>query len=321
MGCLSVRTHDIISENFTDKVIKKIKDNLEANLVNQTSLNLDLDNIYEKNKKFGNNKDEINIDNIINTYSNLLINLANISNEQDKGDIKQLLFSIMNISSNNYFQFHLSIYRKLQCLNDYSNIKLIIERDSTLKGIMKRSRPLIIDIFENLKNQKIINISDLSHDNFKKACERRGIKMDNNQILNYYKLIIMKPKDPEVINQNIKIEFDKNKNLRNAIENNVNKIKSLIDEIIKMGIDYININLDVFVQMCKNNEINLEDFEIENLFNLIQKNFFDFIRFIDRLDTTIVKYDENLEIKSFKLDVMARIDSQPLPVVSKLSQV
>ena len=321
MGCLSVRTHDIISENFTDKVIKKIKDNLEANLVNQTSLNLDLDNIYEKNKKFGNNKDEINIDNIINTYSNLLINLANISNEQDKGDIKQLLFSIMNISSNNYFQFHLSIYRKLQCLNDYSNIKLIIERDSTLKGIMKRSRPLIIDIFENLKNQKIINISDLSHDNFKNACERRGIKMDNNQILNYYKLIIMKPKDPEVINQNIKIEFDKNKNLRNAIENNVNKIKSLIDEIIKMGIDYININLDVFVQMCKNNEIKLEDFEIENLFNLIQKNFFDFIRFIDRLDITIVKYDENLEIKSFKLDVMARIDSQPLPVVSKLSQV
>ena len=88
-----------------------------------------------------------------------------------------------------------------------------------------------------------------------------------------------------------------------------------------MGIDYININLDVFVQMCKNNEIKLEDFEIENLFNLIQKNFFDCIRFIDRLDTTIVKYDENLEIKSFKLDVMARIDSQPLPVVSKLSQV
>ena len=312
MGCLSVRTYDIVGENFTDKVIKKIKDNLEANLVNQTSLNLDLDNIYEKNKNFGNNKDEINIGNIINTYSNLLINLANISNEQDKADIKKLLFSIMNISSNNYFQFHLAIYRKLQCLNDYSNIKLIIERDSILKGIMKRSRPLIIDIFENLKKQKIINISDLSHDNFKKACERRGIKMDNNQILNYYKLIIMKPKDPEVINQN---------NLRNAIENNVNKIKSLIDEIIKMGIDYININLDVFVQMCKNNEIKLEDFEIENLFNLIQKNFFDFIRFIDRLDTTIVKYDENLEIKSFKLDVMARIDSQPLPVVSKLSQV
>ena len=321
MGCLSVRTHDIMDENFKDKVIKKIKDNLEANLVNQTSLNLDLDNIYKKYEKFNNKKDEAAIDSIINAYLELFINLTNINNEQDKADIKQLLFSIMNISSNNYFQFHLSIYRKLQCLNDYSNIKLIIERDSTLKGIMKRSRPLIIDIFENLKNQKIINISDLSHDNFKKACERRGIKMDNNQILNYYKLIIMKPKDPEVINQNIKIEFDKNKNLRNAIENNVNKIKSLIDEIIKMGIDYININLDVFVQMCKNNEIKLEDFEIENLFNLIQKNFFDFIRFIDRLDTTIVKYDENLEIKSFKLDVMARIDSQPLPVVSKLSQV
>ena len=43
---------------------------------------------------------------------------------------------------------------------------------------MKRSRPLIIDIFENLKKQKIINISDLSHDNFKIACERRGIKIN-----------------------------------------------------------------------------------------------------------------------------------------------
>ena len=114
MGCLSVRTHDIMDENFKDNVIKKIKDNLEANLVNQTSLNLDLDNIYKKYEKFNNKKDEAAIDSIINAYLELFINLTNINNEQDKADIKQLLFSIMNISSNNYFYFHLTLYRKLQ---------------------------------------------------------------------------------------------------------------------------------------------------------------------------------------------------------------
>jgi hypothetical protein len=66
----------------------------------------------------------------------------------------------------------------------------------------------------------------------------------------------------------------------------------------------------------------MEYFEIEELYNLIQKYYFDFISYVDNVGVSksIQKYDENLEIKSFKLDTMARIDSQPLPVVSKLSQ-
>ena len=319
MGCLSVRTHDIMDENFKDKVIKKIKDNLEANLVNQTSLNLDLDNIYKKYEKFNSKKDEAAIDSIINAYLELFINLTNINNEQDKADIKQLLFSIMNISSNNYFHFHLTLYRKLQCVNDYSNIKLIIDRDSPLKSIMKRSRPLLIDIIDNLKLKNIINISELSLENFQKSCQWRGIKMNENQILNYYKLLKMRPKDYEVINQNLKIEFDKNKNMRNIIEKNLNEIKGVMEEMIKLGSDYINIELDKFIQICRNKEVKLENVEIENLFNLIQKNFFDFIKFIDSFDIDYYKYDEELEIKSFKLDAIARIESQPLPLVMKLS--
>ena len=319
MGCLSVRTYDIVGENFTDKVIKKIKDNLEANLVNQTSLNLDLDNIYKKYEKFNNKKDEAAIDSIINAYLELFINLTNINNEQDKADIKQLLFSIMNISSNNYFYFQLTLYRKLQCVNDYSNIKLIIDRDSPLKSIMKRSRPLLIDIIDNLKLKNIINISELSLENFQKSCQWRGIKMNENQILNYYKLLKMRPKDYEVINQNLKIEFDKNKNMRNIIEKNLNEIKGVMEEMIKLGSDYINIELDKFIQICRNKEVKLENVEIENLFNLIQKNFFDFIKFIDSFDIDYYKYDEELEIKSFKLDAIARIESQPLPLVMKLS--
>jgi hypothetical protein len=184
---------------------------------------------------------------------------------------------------------------------------------------MKRSRPLLIDIIDNLKLKNIINISELSLENFQKSCQWRGIKMNENQILNYYKLLKMRPKDYEVINQNLKIEFDKNKNMRNIIEKNLNEIKGVMEEMIKLGSDYINIELDKFIQICRNKEVKLENVEIENLFNLIQKYFFDFIKFIDSFNIDYYKYDEELEIKSFKLDAIARIESQPLPLVMKLS--
>jgi hypothetical protein len=100
MGCCAVRTNDIMDEAFSSKVIKTIKDNLEANLVNQSMLNMDLDN---KRKKFENKNDKITTDDIIRSYLELILNLTNIKNDQDKADIKDLLFSAMNMSSNNFF--------------------------------------------------------------------------------------------------------------------------------------------------------------------------------------------------------------------------
>ena len=317
MGCCSVRTRDTMDEIFTNKVVKNIKDNLEANLVNQSMFNLDLENIR---KKYENNNDKITPENIISAYLELIINLANIKNEQDKADIKDLLFSAMTLSSKNFFSFHAMLYRKLQGINNYMNIKSIIERDLSLKNSMKRCRPLLIEVFDILKQQKIINISDLSQESFKKACQRRGIKMTENQIQNYYKVLILKPKDYEAISDKVKKEFEKQKELKNNIEKNGNEIKNLLEEIIKAG-NYVDIDFDKFREMCKNNLVNLEYFEIEELYNLMQKNYFDFISFIDNIGVSNKKYDENLEIKAFKLDTMARIDSQPLPIVSKLSQV
>ena len=319
MGCCAVRTNDIMDEAFSSKVIKTIKDNLEANLVNQSMLNMDLDN---KRKKFENKNDKITTDDIIRSYLELILNLTNIKNDQDKADIKDLLFSAMNMSSNNFFSFHVMIYRKLQCLNDYANIKSVIERDLSLKNSMKRCRPLLIEVFDMLKLQQIINISQLTENNFKKLCQRRGIKMTENQIHNYYKVLIQKPKDYEALSDNLRKELDKNKNLKNNIEKNVNEIRALMEEFIKEGINYVNIDFDKFREMCKNKEVKMEYFEIEELYNLIQKYYFDFISYVDNvgINKGIQKYDENLEIKSFKLDTMARIDSQPLPVVSKLSQ-
>jgi len=317
MGCCAVRTNDIMDEVFSNKVIKTIKDNLEANLVNQSMLNMDLEN---KRKKFENKNDKNTPENIIRAYLELILNLTNIKNDQDKADIKDLLFSAMNMSSNNFFSFHVMIYRKLQGLNDYANIKSIIERDLSLKNSMKRCRPLLVEVFDMLKLQQITNISQLTENNFKKLCQRRGIKMTENQIQNFYKVLIKRPKDYEAITDNLKKELDKNKNLKNNIEKNGNEIKNVMEELIKNGINYVNIDFDKFREICKNNEAKLEYFDVEELYNLIQKYYFDCISYIDNIGKPYIKYDENLEMKAFKLDTMARIDSQPLPVVSKLSQ-
>ena len=96
MGYCSVRTRDTMDEIFTNKVVKNIKDNLEANLVDQSMFNLDLENIR---KKYENKNDKITPENIINAYFELILNLTNIKNEPDKADIKDLLFSAMTLSS------------------------------------------------------------------------------------------------------------------------------------------------------------------------------------------------------------------------------
>ena len=331
MGCCTAKTNDTMDENLMNRVIKNIKDNLEANLVNQAALNLDLNNMFNKynnsdinsNNNINNN---INInktisEDIIRAYLGLLINLTNITNDQDKADIKDLLFSAMTMSSNDYFSFHVYLYRKLQGMNDYSIIKAVIERDLSLKNCMKRCRPLLIEVFDILKTQKIVNISDLSHDAFKKACQRRGVKMTDNQIQNYYKVLTMIPKEFDAKNGKIKKGFENNRNMKINIEKNINGIRTLMEEIIKGGYDYYNIDVNKFEDLCKNYEIKLEYFEIESIYNLFKNNYFEFIGYIDSVGKPRVKYDETLEMKSFKLDTMARIDSQPLPVVSKLSSV
>ena len=317
MGCCSARTNDIMDENFVNKVIKIIIDNLEANLVNQAAFNLDLDNMLKKYENYNSkNKPE----DIIRAYLELILNLTNITNDQYKADIKDFLFSSMNMSSNDFFSFHVLIYRKLQGINDYSITKAIIERDLSLKNSMKRCYPLLTEVFENLKSQKIINISQLSLDNLKKSFNRRGVKMTDNQLQNYHKILTMPPKNFDPITEKMKKDLEKHKNMKNNIEKNGNEIKSLMEEIIRGGTNYKNIDFEKFRDMCKSNDVKLEYFEIEEVYNLMQKNYFEFIAYIDNIGKPYHKYDESLEMKSFKLDTMARIDSQPLPVVNKLTK-
>ena len=72
MGCDSTKTKEGTNETLSDDVLTNIKDNLEANLVTQGTLNLELNNIYKKSIENDNNTNE----NIQNLYSELLINLT-----------------------------------------------------------------------------------------------------------------------------------------------------------------------------------------------------------------------------------------------------
>ena len=292
MGC-NANTKDEMDVSITEQTIKNIKDNLEANLISQSSLNLELSNIYKK------------FDDKNNTPEN----------------IKALLLSLQNISFNNFYTFYITLYLKLQGLYDYTNIKSAIERDLSLKSIMKRNRQILSEVIDNLKSQKIINVSELSHDAFKKACERRGVKMNANQISGYYKLLNMKPKEYSAITENLRKEFVENKNMKNNIDKFGDEFKNLIDEVIKDGNSSENIDLEKFNNLAKQYEIKLESQEIEEIYNLFQNNFMEFICYIEYIIKIQNKenYDETLEIKATKLDTIARIESQPLPVVKKLS--
>ena len=312
MGC-EAKTKDILEDSSTEKILKNIHDNLEANLVNQSTLNLELINIY---KKYGNKNNTS--ENIIRAYCELLLNLTNISNNKEKAEIKDLLFSFMNISSKHFFQFYIHLYRKLQGMKDYSNIKTEIEKDVSIKNCIKHSHQILMEVFDILKLQKIIFISQLSSDKFKKAIERRGVKMKPNQISAYYKLLVMKPKDYSAINDNIRKELVEHKNLKKNIEKNGGEIKNLLEDIIKEGINYENIDLENFKEMSKKFNVKLEFIELEEIYNLMQKNYLDFICLVDYLNKENEQYNETLVIKATKLDIIARIESQPLPVVKKL---
>ena len=217
MGC-NANTKDIMDESLCEQIIKNIKDNLEANLISQSTFNLELNNIYIKNDDKNNTPE-----NIIKAYCDMLFNIAIISKEKEKTKIKELLSSLKDISYNNFYTFYIILYRKLQGLKDYSNIKSTIEKDLILKNCIKRNKQILLEVLENLKDQKIINVSQLSQETFQKACERRGVRMNSNQISNYFKVLNMKPNEYNGITENMRKEFNENKNLQKNIDKYGNK--------------------------------------------------------------------------------------------------
>jgi len=316
MGCCSGDGEEIIEDPLSNEIIEYIRDRLEANLVKQTTLNAELNSIY---KKIQDNK-SISPDEVIKEYGDLLITLTNTNTEKESNDIKTLLKDAMKLVNNNYSSFHIIIFEKLQGLKDYSNIKEILDKNPALKKTIKDNSVLLDEVFKDLKEQGITDISTLTFEKFKEVCTKHGVKMTDEELKEYYKLLTTKPRDGIDISADIKNALNANANLKQAIEKNKNGFFKLINKINKEGIDVTKLSLEEFKKLCKECGIKLNDKEMEELYNLIQSNYLGFINYMYRMYGNKTIKGDNLIRKANKINTLASVDLQTLPVAQKLDR-
>ena len=316
MGCCSGDGEEVMEDPLSNEIIEYIRDRLEANLVKQTTLNAELNNIY---KKIQDNKN-ITPDEVIKEYGDLLITLTNTTTEKESNDIKTLLQDAMKLVNNNYSSFHIIIFEKLQGLKDYSNIKEILDKNPSLKKAIKDNSALLDEVFKDLKEQGITDISALTFEKFKEVCTKHGVKMTDEELKEYYKLLTTKPRDGIDISADIKNALNANPNLRQAVEKNKNGFFKLINKINKEGIDVTKLSLEEFKKLCKECGIKLSDKEMEELYNLIQSNYLGFINYMYRMYGNKTIKEDNLMRKANKINTLASVDLQTLPVAQKLDR-
>lgn len=307
---------DQVEDNLNNEVIEYIRDNLEANLVKQSTLNAELNNCY---KKFE-GKEDASPQEVVQAYSDLLIKLTNTTTEKESNDIKELLTNAMKLVNNNYSSFHTIVFEKLQGLKDYSNIKELIDKKSSLKKAIKDNEELLKEVFKDLKEQGITDVSQLTFEKFKEVCEKHGVKMTEEELKAYYNLLITKPKDGIDISEDIKKKIDSNPDLKSAIEKNKNAIMKLIQKINKEGIDITKLSFDEFKKLCKECGIKLTDEQLKEIFELMKQNYPGFINYMNNYGKDNNNDDENLIRKAYKIGILAKIDLQALPVAQKLER-
>jgi len=316
MGCCSGDGEEVIEDPLSNEIIEYIRDRLEANLVKQTTLNAELNSIY---KKIQDNK-SISPDEVIKEYGDLLITLTNTNTEKESNDIKTLLKDAMKLVNNNYSSFHIIIFEKLQGLKDYSNIKEILDKNPALKKTIKDNSVLLDEVFKDLKEQGITDISTLTFEKFKEVCTKHGVKLSDEELKEYYKLLTTRPKDGIDISADIKNALNANPNLKQDIEKNKNGFFKLINKINKEGIDVTKLSLEEFKKLCKDCGIKLSDKEMEELYNLMQSNYLGFINYMYRMYGNNTIKGDNLIRKANKINTLASVDLQTLPVAQKLDR-
>jgi len=314
MGCCCGT--EVEEDPLSKEVIEYIRDNLEANLVKQTTLNAELNNLK---KKFEDKKDATP-DEVVKEYSDLLINLTNTKTEKESNDIRELLKNAMKLVNNNYSSFHAIIFEKLQGLKDYSNIKELMDKDQSLKDAIKENSDLLIEVFKDLAAQGITHISQLSFEKFKEVCQKHGVKMTDEQLKAYYNLLKEKPKKGEDISEDIKNKLKNNSSLKQSLEKNKDALKKLIRKINKDGIDVTKLSYDEFKKLCKDCGVKLSDSEMKELYDLIKQNCPGLINYINNMDKKEDDDDDTLLRRAYKLNILANIDLQALPVAQKLER-
>ena len=315
MGCCCGKD-EVEEDPLSKATIQYIRDNLEANLVKQSTLNAELNNCYKQFEGKKNTPPE----EVVKAYSDLLIKLTNTTTEKESNDIKELLSNAMKLVNNNYSSFHTIVFEKLQGLKDYTNIKEKLDKDTKLKKAIKDNEELLKEVFQDLKEQGITDISQLTFEKFKETCQQHGVKMTDEELKKYYDLLKMKPKDGIDIAEDIKKKLDSNPALKKALEDNREGFMKLINKINKEGIDVTKLSFEEFKKLCKECGIKMTDEQLKEIYDLIQQNFPGFINYINNYGKENKVEDGDLIRKAYKLGILAKIDLQALPVASKLER-
>ena len=316
MGCSNNNSVDEKEDPLSEKLIEYIKNKLEGNLVKQTTLNAELNFIkikYENNK-------ETTSDQVVKEYSDLLINLTNTKTEKESNDIKELLTTAMKIVNNNYSSFYVLLFEKLQGLGDYSKLKSKIDKDKELKDAINENDELLIKVFEELEEQGITDISELPFEKFKELCQKHGVKMTDEQLKNYLKLLEEDPEEDLDISDDIKQKLEGNTHLIEIIEVNIIVLKKGIRKINREGINVSTLTLEDYKKLCKESGVKLTDKEIEEIFILIQINYVGLLCYMDKVEKKKKKKKDSLLSRARRINCLAKIDLQILPVASRLER-
>lgn len=313
MGCFNSNVEE---DPLSEAVFVYIRNSLEGNLVKQTSLNAELNTIK---KKFDENK-EASPEQVVLEYSDLLINLTNTKTEKETNDIKELLTTAMKIVKNNFSSFYVLLFEKLQGLSDYSNVKVLIDKDKALKDAINENEDLLIKVFEELETLGITDISQLSFEKFKELCQKHGVKMTDEQLKNYLKLFDEEPDDGFDVAQDIKQKLEGNPHLVELIEVNIVVLKRKMQKINREGIDVSKLTLEEYKKLCKESGIKLKDEEIEEIFILIQVNYIGLLCYMDKVENKKKRKKESLLSRARKINSLAKINLQILPVAQKLDK-
>ena len=318
MGCSN--NNDTIEEEeqdpLSEKVIEYIKNQLEGNLVKQTTLNAELNSIkikYENNK-------EATPEEVVKDYSDLLINLTNTKTEKESNDIRELLTNAMKTVNNNYSSFYILLFEKLQGLGNYSNLKTMIDKDKELKDAINENDELLLKVIKELVEQGITDVSEVPFEKFKELCQKHGVKMSDDLLKRYLKSLEADPEDDLDISEDIKHQLEGNPHLIEIIEVNIIILKKKMQKMNREGINVSSLTLEEYKKLCKESGVKLKDKEIEEIFVLIQINYIGFLVYMDKVENKKKRKKESLLSRARRLHSLAKIELQILPVASRLER-
>ena len=315
------------------EVLDDIRDQLEANLIPQSTLNAELENWIKLIREKG----ETDPQKIVAAFEEFLVNLLFVKLKNENKDVKELLLKLIEYTKGNCESFYLIIFVKFQGLRDYSEVRQRMSTNaisssssssvnvkysvsySFRETIIKNNDALLV-VFVELKKENIVSISQLIFERFEELCKKYGVTMNEEELKTYYDLLKASPKEGDEFYKDIKNNLDNNVLLKNLIKKNKNTINKMINKVYKEGIDVSKYTYEEFQKVCKECGIDLDEKSLKEFYDIVQPNFPAFISYMNNCINGNKDDIDNLIRRANKLYILANIELQPLPIAQKLEK-